>query len=164
MEQIQTSEECLQLDANNNFELSDRFKTALQNANNPKIALVFGTTRCGKSTLLNNLLKDKNARNFNNRTIKNKRPFKANGGLNRVTVGFQFYGPISSDQFKRRNNIINGNFPEGNYDLFFIDSEGAEDINGQSMNLFKALLMIQGNQQIRNFFKKKTCSFKKNIV
>lgn len=142
MEQIPASKECINFDnINNNCEISNEFKTALQNSHNPKIVLVFGPTRSGKSTLLDNLLKDK--RHHNNRSYKIRTPFDANGGPDQITSGFRFCGPVRSEDFKAFNNINDNNLPAEDCDLFFIDSEGSNDINRQSANYFKALLMIQ---------------------
>ena len=118
--------------------LTDSFKNLLNTCQNPKIIMVIGKSREGKSTLLNQLLKDK--RNDLG-TPRINVPFNARGGEDPYTRNFQFAGPISSRTFCELNNI-NPHQPPF-YDLFFIDSEGTGNIAELSDNLLHGLFLLE---------------------
>ena len=99
--------------------LTTDFIGDLRAANNPKIILVVGKTREGKSTLFNHILSNKS----NNPPLRPTSPFLANAGENAITREFQYYGPIKCSEIAKLNLFQNLNFPIDN-DLFFIDSEG----------------------------------------
>ncbi len=103
--------------------LTTDFIGDLRAANNPKIILVVGKTREGKSTLLNHILSNKS----NNPLLRPSSPFLANAGENAITGEFQYYGPIKCSELARLNLFHHLNFPKDN-DLFLIDSEGTGNL------------------------------------
>ena len=119
--------------------LTQDFIGDLKAANNPKIILVVGKTREGKSTLLNHILSNKS----NNPPLRPSAPFLANAGENAVTREFQYYGPIKCSELTRLNLFQNLNFPKDN-DLFFIDSEGTGNINQVSEYLHMLNFCLEG--------------------
>ena len=117
---------------------TDNFKKSLINAINPKIFIVVGRTREGKSTLLNHLLLDKNLDLPNNLRLSS--PFKAKGGEEATTKEFLFYGPIKLSEFCRRNKL---EFNEEDCDCFFIDTEGTGNLYQMSKNLFHGIFALE---------------------
>lgn len=117
--------------------LSDSFKQLFSSCKNPQIIMAIGKSREGKSTLLNQLLKDKR---IEYGTPRLNFPFQARGGEEPKTRDFQFVGPISSQDFCAINNIP---CPSNPIDLFFIDSEGTGNISEFSDSLLHGLFTIE---------------------
>ena len=89
---------------NNEIMLTEKFKKDLANAKNPRIILCIGETRVGKSTLLNNIILDKNDFWFDKKDpFINKTPFISAGGIEAITKEFHYYGPISNKELLHRN-------------------------------------------------------------
>ena len=126
--------------------LTEKFKKDLVNAKNPRIILCIGETRVGKSTLLNNIILDQNDFWFDKKDpFINKTPFISAGGIEAITKEFHYYGPISNKELLHRNKL---NFPENEpefeySDLFFIDSEGAFNLEGDTGHLFHSIFALQ---------------------
>ena len=131
---------------NNEIQLTEKFKKDLANAKNPRIILCIGETRVGKSTLLNNIILDKNDYWFDEKDpFIHKTPFVSGGGLDAVTKEFHYYGPISNKELLNRNKL---NFTDNksefeDSDLFFIDSEGAFNLDGDTGHLFHSIFALQ---------------------
>lgn len=119
--------------------LTPDFIGDLKAANNPKIILVVGKTREGKSTLLNHILSNKS----NNPPLRPSTPFLANAGENAITREFQYYGPIKCSELARLNLFHNLNFPKDN-DLFLIDSEGTGNLYQVSNYLHMLNFCLEG--------------------
>ena len=102
-EDLQASLEFQSINEKEIASFTESFKNSLTNAINPKIFIVVGRTREGKSTLLNHLLLDKNLDLPNN--LRLSKPFKARGGEEATTKEFLFYGPIKMSEFCRRNKL-----------------------------------------------------------
>ena len=105
---------------------------------NPKIFIVVGRTREGKSTLLNHLLLDKNLDLPKN--LRLSKPFKTRGGEEATTKEFLFYGPIKMEEFCRRNKL---EFNGEDGDCFFIDTEGIGNLYQMSKNLFHGIFALE---------------------
>ena len=82
-EDLQASLEFQSINEKEIASFTESFKNNLTNAINPKIFIVVGRTREGKSTLLNHLLLDKNLDLPNN--LRLSKPFKARGGEEATT-------------------------------------------------------------------------------
>ena len=120
-------------------ELTPDFIGELRSANNPKIILVVGKTREGKSTLFNHILSNKS----NNPPLRPSSPFLSNAGENAITKEFQYYGPIKCSELARLNLLQNLNFPIDN-DLFLIDSEGTGNLYQTSDYLHMLNFCLEG--------------------
>ena len=128
---------------------TEEFKTCIANAINPKIFIVVGRTREGKSTLLNHLLLDKTLNPPNN--LRLSKPFNARGGEEATTKEFLFYGPIKMSEFCRRNNL---EFNGEDSDCFFIDTEGSGNLYQMSKNLYHGIFAIESISTIILFVSK----------
>ena len=117
---------------------TESFKNCLINAINPKIFIVVGRTREGKSSLLNHLLLDKNLDLPNN--LRLSKPFKTRRGEEATTKEFLFYGPIKMNEFCRMNKL---EFNGEDYDCFFIDTEGTGNLYQMSKNLFHGIFALE---------------------
>ena len=120
-------------------QLTPDFIGDLRAANNPKIILVVGKTREGKSTLFNHILSNKS----NNPPLRPSAPFLANAGENAITREFQYYGPIKCSELARLNLFQNLNFPIDN-DLFLLDSEGTGNLYQASDYLHMLNFCLEG--------------------
>ena len=117
---------------------TNNFKNSLTNAINPKIFIVVGRTREGKSTLLNHLLLDKTLNLPTN--LRLSKPFKTRGGEEPTTKEFLFYGPIKMSEFCKRNKL---EFNDQDCDCFFIDSEGSGNLYQMGKNLFHGIFALE---------------------
>ena len=138
IEELKTSLEFQNIEGKEVSAFTESFKTSLLNATNPKLFLVVGKSREGKSTLLNHLLLDKTIEQPNN--LRLSKPFKARGGEEATTKEFLYYGPIKMSEFCRRNKLeFNG---EDN-DCYFIDTEGAGNLYQMSKNLYHGIFALE---------------------
>ena len=117
---------------------TQNFKNILINSVNPKLFIVVGRTREGKSTLLNHLLLDRTLNLPEN--LRLSRPFKARGGEESTTKEFLFYGPMKMSEFSRRNKL---EFNGEDSDCFFIDTEGTGNLYQMSKNLFHGIFALE---------------------
>ena len=137
-EDLQASLEFQSINEKEIASFTENFKNSLINAMNPKIFIVVGRTREGKSTLLNHLLLDKNLDLPKN--LRLSKPFKTRGGEEATTKEFLFYGPIKMEEFCRRNKL---EFNGEDCDCFFIDTEGTGNLYQMSKNLFHGLFALE---------------------
>ena len=137
-EDLQASIEFQRINEKEIASFTESFKSSLTNAINPKIFIVVGRTREGKSTLLNHLLLDKNLDLPNN--LRLSKPFKSRGGEEATTKEFLFYGPIKMSEFCRRNKL---EFNGEDCDCFFIDTEGTGNLYQMSKNLFHGIFALE---------------------
>ena len=137
-EDLQASLEFQSIDGKEISFFTESFKKSLINATNPKIFIVVGKSREGKSTLLNHLLLDKTQNHPSNLRIS--KPFKARGGEEATTKEFLFYGPMKMSEFCRRNKI---EFNGEDSDCFFIDTEGSGNLYKMTKNLFHGIFSLE---------------------
>ena len=114
---------------------------AIKNATNPQILVVNGTTRYGKSTTLNQII-----RGYKKKPLKYicRKPFTAKGGDNSVTVGTNLYGPIKLSKLVYNCGLeddikIN---EEDEADIFLVDTEGFKSLNNLSAQYIPAILTL----------------------
>ena len=116
---------------------TEYFNSVLQNSINPKIFIVIGKTREGKSTLFNHILSDKT---LNTPNLRLSNPFNAQGGEEAITKEFVFYGPIKGSEISRRNNI---KYIGDECDCFFIDTEGSGNLYQMSKFLYHGIFSLE---------------------
>ena len=138
LEDLQTSLEFKTIEGKEISSFTESFKKSLINSTNPKIFLVVGKSREGKSTLLNHLLLDKTLDQPNN--LRLSKPFKARGGEEATTKEFLYYGPIKMSEFCRRNKL---EFRGEDNDCYFIDTEGAGNLYQMSKNLYHGIFALE---------------------
>ena len=121
---------------NGAFELNDEVLNIIEKSNNPRLMLFYGTTRQGKSTTLNQIIRG----NINTWKYINKAPFKSQTGQKSVTVGCDIFGPIKCSEIIKRHNLKIK--LEEDFDIFFCDTEGLFSLNGQSKALIPGILTL----------------------
>ena len=137
--------QCLSFFKGSQGGISD-FKKDLLKSANAIIIIAFGPSRSGKSTLLNYLT----VRNFpllDGRTMtknaKRMARFKARGGSKPCTQGFQ-YAVVKASEFMAMHGLGDAPAGFGDFELFFVDSEGFGNIEGASEGLFLGLFSLLG--------------------
>ena len=128
---------------NDKVKLNEEVLEKIKIAKNPRLLLFYGTTRQGKSTTLNQLIKG------NNDTWKfiNKSPFLSRTSQERVTEGCDIFGPIRYNELVRRHNSgydIKDKIrkEEKDFDVFFCDTEGLYSIQFTSKLLIPGVLTL----------------------
>ena len=106
------------IDPNTNTILvTPEFENDIKNATNPQIVFILGNSRSGKSSILNAIL---------SRGTNLNEPFPTSNQVQACTKDFNY-------------KIFNLN----SKDIFLVDSEGAQNINGVSQQLKMGLLVLQ---------------------
>ena len=128
---------------NDKVKLNEEVLEKIKMAKNPRLLLFYGTTRQGKSTTLNQLIKG------NNDTWKfiNKSPFLSRTSQERVTEGCDIFGPIRFNELVRRHNSGSDiqkkiRKEEKDFDVFFCDTEGLYSIQFTSKLLIPGVLTL----------------------
>ena len=128
---------------NDKVKLNEEVLEKIKMAKNPRLLLFYGTSRQGKSTTLNQLIKG------NNDTWKfiNKSPFLSRTSEERVTEGCDIFGPIRFNELVRRHNIGSDlhdkiKKEEEDFDIFFCDTEGLYSIQFTSKLLIPGVLTL----------------------
>ena len=126
---------------NDKVKLNEEVLEKIKIAKNPRLLLFYGTTRQGKSTTLNQLIKG------NNDTWKfiNKSPFLSRTSQERVTEGCDIFGPIRYNELVRRHNsgrVLQDKINKADFDVFFCDTEGLYSIQFTSKLLIPGVLTL----------------------
>ena len=108
----------------------------IEKSENPRFLLFYGSTRQGKSTTLNQIIRG----NLETWTYINKSPFKSRTSQNSVTEGCDIFGPIKCSEILKRHESKR-NYKE-DFDIFFCDTEGLFSLNGQSKYLIPGILTL----------------------
>ena len=116
--------------------LNEEALQIIENSINPRLLLFYGTTRQGKSTTLNQLIKG----NIDSWKYINTSPFESKTRQERVTIGCHIYGPIKCSEILRRHDIKKK--VKDDFDIFFCDTEGLFSLNGQSRLLIPGILTL----------------------
>ena len=118
------------------LEINEDVLKVIEKSYNPRLLLFYGTTRQGKSTTLNQIIRG----NIDTWTFINKSPFLSKTSPKSLTMGCDIYGPIKLSEILRRHKI-NKNIKE-DFDIFFCDTEGLFSLNGQSRILIPGILTL----------------------
>ena len=116
--------------------INEEVLKVIEKSYNPRLLLFYGTTRQGKSTTLNQIIRG----NIDTWKYINKTPFLSQTSQKSLTMGCDIYGPIRLSEIMRRhqlNKIIKEDF-----DIFFCDTEGLFSLNGQSRSLIPGILTL----------------------
>ena len=102
------------LEKNGKIELNDEILDKIKNSKNPRFILSYGDTIKGKSTTLNQLIRD------NKKSLKfiNSFPFKSSNSPYNITKGCDIYGPIKASELLNRHDL-NINL-DNDFDVFFV--------------------------------------------
>jgi len=124
------------IEKNGILELNEKLLEIIKQSYNPRLLLIYGKARQGKSTTLNQLIRGSK----NTWTYKNSSPFESKTRQESVTIGCYLYGPIKISEIINRHNLkckIKDDF-----DVLFCDTEGLHSINGQSKELIPGILTL----------------------
>lgn len=126
------------LDQNNNLIINPSVRHKIVKCSYPIFLVCDGTTRFGKSTTLNQIIRGYNA---TPRGFTYDKPFKRGGDTNSITKGVDIWGPIKLSELLKKNGI---DPPNSNVDpdVFLVDTEGFDSQNGSS-DSFPAVFAIQ---------------------
>ena len=118
------------------LELNDEVLDKIKNSQNPRFILSYGDTRQGKSTTLNQLIRD------NKKSLKfmNSFPFKSFNSAYSITKGCDIYGPIKASELINRHDL-NINL-ENDFDVFFCDTEGLSSLDGIQTKSIPGILTL----------------------
>ena len=118
------------------LELNEELLKIIEKSKNPRLLLFYGSTRQGKSTTLNQIIRG----NIETWKYINKSPFQSQTSQKSLTVGCDIYGPVKCSEIQRRHKLnikLNEDF-----DIFFCDTEGLFSLNGQSKILIPGILTL----------------------
>ena len=124
------------IEKNNELILNEEVLKIIEQSENPRLLLFYGTTRQGKSTTLNQIIRG----NINSWSYINKSPFKSQTSQNSLTEGCDIYGPIKCSELLNRHKLKIKLKSES--DIFFCDTEGLFSLNGQSKTLIPGILTL----------------------
>ena len=124
------------VEQNEKLELNEEVLNNIKNSKNPRFILFYGDTRIGKSTTLNQLIRE------NKKTLKfvNSSPFKSLDSAKSITKGCNIYGPIKASELKDRHNL-SINLKE-DFDVFFCDTEGIASLDGIETKSIPGILTL----------------------
>ena len=124
------------IEKNNELILNEEVLKIIEQSENPRLLLLYGATRQGKSTTLNQIIRG----NINSWSYINKSPFKSQTSQNSLTEGCDIYGPIKCSELLNRHKLKIKIKSES--DIFFCDTEGLFSLNGQSKTLIPGILTL----------------------
>jgi hypothetical protein len=113
--------------------LTPEFRTALSASLFPVVIPFLGYCRQGKSIRLNQVL---------TRTLQSTSPFEVRAGSESVTLGFMFCGSIPLRALCSKHSVDFALAPERDADVFFIDCEGMDHLDGTSQGYGQVLLAL----------------------
>ena len=118
------------------LELNEDVLKIIEKSYNPRLLLIYGKTREGKSTTLNQIIRG----NIDTWKYTNKSPFLSKTSQQSITFGCDIYGPIKISEINRRHQIKRE--IKEDYDIFFCDTEGLFSMNKQSESLIPGILTL----------------------
>ena len=128
---------------NDNIEegISEQFEEVIKKCKHPHIICIYGDSRTGKSTKMNQIINGTISENY----FELKGPFKPLREIHTtMTKGCDLYGPIKVEDIAKNNNI---DINECNRDiidneLFFVDTEGLKSIDNTTKSCISGILTI----------------------
>ena len=118
------------------LELNEDVLKIIEKSYNPRLLLIYGKTREGKSTTLNQIIRG----NIDTWKYTNKSPFLSKTSQQSITFGCDIYGPIKISEINKRHQIRKE--IKEDYDIFFCDTEGLFSMNKQSECLIPGILTL----------------------
>ena len=121
--------------------ISDDLFKIFKASHNPHIICIYGDTRLGKSTKMNQIVNGTKSADY----FKLKTPFKTRVELHTTeTKGCNFYGPIKVKDIIDNNDLDINEFDKNiiNDDLFFVDTEGLKSIDPITKAFVSGILTI----------------------
>lgn len=124
------------IENNNKLELNSKILEKIKNSKNPRFILFYGDTRQGKSTTLNQLIRE------NEKSLKfvNSSPFKSLDSAKSITKGCDIYGPIKASELIKRHSLTIK--LKDDFDVFFCDSEGIASLDGIETKSIPGILTL----------------------
>ena len=128
---------------NDNIEegISEQFEAVIKKCKHPHIICIYGDSRTGKSTKMNQIINGTIAENF----FDLKGPFKPLREIHTtMTKGCDLYGPITVADIVKRNKLDINECDKNIIDneLFFVDTEGLKSIDNTTKSCVSGILTI----------------------
>ena len=128
---------------NDNIEegISEQFVEVIKKCKHPHIICIYGDSRTGKSTKMNQIINGTISENFFELTG----PFKPLREIHTtMTKGCDLYGPITVADIAKRNNLDINECDKNILDneLFFVDTEGLKSIDNTTKSCISGILTI----------------------
>ena len=128
---------------NDNIEegISEQFVEVIKKCKHPHIICIYGDSRTGKSTKMNQIINGTISENFFGLTG----PFKPLREIHTtMTKGCDLYGPITVADIVKRNNLDINECDKNIIDneLFFVDTEGLKSIDNTTKSCISGILTI----------------------
>ena len=128
---------------NDNIEegISEQFLEVIKKCKHPHIICIYGDSRTGKSTKMNQIINGTISKNY----FELNGPFKPFREIHTtMTKGCDLYGPITVEEIAKKNNL---DINECNKDiidneLFFVDTEGLKSIDKTTKTCISGILTI----------------------
>ena len=128
---------------NDNIEegISEKFQEVIKKCKHPHIICIYGDSRTGKSTKMNQIINGTISHNY----FELNGPFKPLIEIHTtMTKGCDLYGPITVGDIAKKNNV---DISECNKDiidneLFFVDTEGLKSIDNTTRSCISGILTI----------------------
>ena len=142
------------IENNGELELNQEVIKRIKDSINPRFLLFYGTTRFGKSTTLNQIIKG----NIKSWKYINKKPFAASDTLNSITKGCDIFGPIKISEIYKNHEGLKNKKVEEDFDVFFCDTEGFSSLDDIQKKTIPGILTLLQISTISVFMVKKNCS------
>ena len=128
---------------NDNIEegISEQFEEVIKKCKHPHIICIYGDSRTGKSTKMNQIINGTISENY----FKLNGPFKPLREIHTsMTKGCDLYGPIKVEDIAKKNNIDINECDKDIIDneLFFVDTEGLKSIDNTTKSCISGILTI----------------------
>ena len=124
------------LEKEGKIELNEDVLKLIENSTNPNLLLFYGTTKRGKSTTLNQLIRG----NHETWKFKNKKPFYGNDSIKSITKGCDIFGPVKASILIKRH-LLDIKI-ENDFDVFFCDTEGFNSLDGINTKYISGILTL----------------------
>ena len=123
--------------------ISDYFINILKNCSNPHIICMYGDSKIGKTSKLNQIINGINSSNYFNLKEPFEKHEESESDISKIKDNNKIYGPININYLIQNNDIKETEISKDiiNDQLFFVELNNIEEINNS--NLYSFLTILQ---------------------